>query len=372
MKRFTTGLWFLGLSVLLLGGTVAGSEPANAPLVLVRSIRLPGVQGRFDHFAADVKGERLFVAALGNDTLEVLDLKRGTLAQSVRGMHEPQGVAFAPDLGRLFVGNGEGRTCDILDATTLARVSKVDGLDDADNVRYDAAARRVYVGYGRGALCVVDAASGRRVGEVRLSDHPESFQLERSGSRIFVNVPGAGHIAVVDRLKGAVVAKWSVAGAGANFPMALDETHHRLFVGCRSPARLLVYDTQTSQQVASAAIVGDTDDLFYDAARKRLYVAGGEGFITVLQQQDADHYTTVARLPTAAGARTGLFVPERDQFFLAVPHRGSQQAEVRVYRCEPPGPRAQGAGPPPPNGFLASTPDRRSGTGREGSYRSDG
>jgi hypothetical protein len=317
--------------VLLLGGAAARSERPAAPLTLVQTIRLPGVEGRIDHLAVDLRGQRLFVAALGNNTLEVLDLKRGTLARTVRGLREPQGVAFAPDVGRVFVGNGEGGSCDILDAKTLGRVGRVEGLDDADNVRYDAAARQVYVGYGGGALAVINAASGKRVGEVRLAGHPESFQLEKAGPRIFVNVPGAGQIAVVDRSRRAIAMKWPVSGASANFPMALDEKNHRLFTGCRHPARMLVYDSRSGRQVASMPIVGDTDDLFYDAARKRLYASGGEGFITVLQQQDADHYSTLARLPTAAGARTGLFAPQLNRFFLAVPHRGSQPSEVRVY-----------------------------------------
>jgi hypothetical protein len=325
--------WLVPMALFLLGGAIARSERPNVPLTLVQTVRLPGVEGRFDHIAVDVRGQRLFVAALGNNTLEVLDLKRGTLHRSVRGLREPQGVAFAPDLGRIFVGNGAGGTCEILDAKILGQIGRVSGLDDADNVRYDAAARQVYVGYGGGALAVIDAASGKRVGEVRLAGHPESFQLEKAGSRIFVNVPSAGHVAVVDRRKQAVVAKWPVRGAGANFPMALDEAHHRLFIGCRRPARALVYHTGTGQQVATADIVGDADDLFYDATRRRLYVTGGEGAVTVLQQQDADHYTALARLPTAAGARTSLFVPDLDRLFLAVPHRGSQQAEVRTYRA---------------------------------------
>jgi hypothetical protein len=166
---------------------------------------------------------------------------------------------------------------------------------------------------------------------VRLAAHPESFQLETSGSRIFVNVPSAGHIAVVDREKQSVLAKWPVTQARANYPMALDEGNHRLFVGCRHPAKLLVYDTTNGRFVTSADIVGDTDDLFYDAARQRIYVTGGEGFITVLEQQDADHLRLLQKLTTAPGARTGLFVPELGKLFLAVPHRGGQRAEIRIF-----------------------------------------
>jgi DNA-binding beta-propeller fold protein YncE len=319
-------------AMVLLGGAIAQSERPDRSPTLVQTIRLPGVEGRFDHLAVDLPGQRLFVAALGNNTLEVLDLKRGTRAHSVGGLHEPQGVAFAPDLHRVFVGNGEGGTCDLLDANTLTPIGRVPDLNDADNVRYDAAARLVYVGYGRGALAVIDAASGKRKGEIRLAGHPESFQLEKAGPRILANVPSAGQIAVIDRGKQSVIASWPVRGAGANFPMALDEKNHRLLIGCRRPARLLVYDTRTGHQVATAEIVGDADDLFYDSVRRRVYVAGGEGLITVLQQQAGNQYTTVAKISTAAGARTGLFVPELDRFFLAVPHRGSQPAEVRAYR----------------------------------------
>ena len=148
-------------------------------------------------------------------------------------------------------------------------MGRVDGLEDADNVRYDAATQRVYVGYGTGALCVLDGTSGKKLDEVRLPGHPKLFQLEKGGSRIFVNVPAARQIAVVDRGKLAVTATWPVRGASAHFPMALDEAHHRLFIGCRRPARLLVYDMGTGEQVASTEIVGDTDDLFYDAVRRR-------------------------------------------------------------------------------------------------------
>jgi hypothetical protein len=169
------------------------------------------------------------------------------------------------------------------------------------------------------------------LGEAKLPGHPESCQFERSGSRVFVNVPTADQIAVVDRRAMKVVDTWTVVGAKSNFPMALDEANHRLFVGCRRPAKMLVYDTASSKQIASFDIDGDTDDLFYDAARKRLYVSGGEGYVDVFQEQDANRLQRVARVATAAGARTSLFVPEQNRLYLAVPHRGSQKAEIRVY-----------------------------------------
>jgi DNA-binding beta-propeller fold protein YncE len=202
--------------------------------------------------------------------------------------------------------------------------------DDADNVRYDASAKRLYVGYGSGALAAIDPAGATLAGTVKLAAHPESFQLEHDGTRIFVNVPNARHIAIVDRSSMKVTATWPVSSARANYPMALDEAGHRLFIGCRQPAKVLVYDTATGKETGQADIVGDTDDMFFDAQRKRLYVAGGEGFIDVL---DASSSTParLARTATAAGARTGLWSQQQGRFYLAVPHRGSQRAEIRVF-----------------------------------------
>jgi DNA-binding beta-propeller fold protein YncE len=197
-------------------------------------------------------------------------------------------------------------------------------------VRFDGGTR-VYVGYGSGAIAAVGAADGKVQGEARLAGHPESFQLERSGPRIFVNVPTANQIAIVDRGTMKVTATWPVVTARANYPMAFDEAGHRLFIGCRRPAKVLVYDTTSGKEVSAFDIVGDTDDLFFDAAKKRLYVSGGDGFIDVVQQIDANRFARVSRVATAAGARTSLFIPDQSRLYLAVPHRGAQKAEIRVY-----------------------------------------
>ena len=256
------------------------------------------------------------------------------MIKSISGLHEPQGIRFLPDRNRVVVANGGDGSTVFYDGTTLAPVRTAKTSGDADNVRYDPKTGRVYVGYGDGALGSFDP-DGKPLGDVKLAGHPESFQLESSGPRIFVNVPSAGHVAVLDRDKQTVTATWRVTAAGANYPMALDEANRRLFLGCRRPAKLLVYDTQSGTFVTAVDIVGDTDDLFYDSTQKRLYVIGGEGLITVLEQQDADHYRLVQKIPTAAGARTGLFVPELGKLFVAVPHRGAQRAEIRVYNSSP-------------------------------------
>lgn len=303
----------------------------EAPLVQVRTIELPRVEGRIDHLAFDPVEQRLFVAALGNNTVEVLDLKTGHHAKSLPGFREPQGIALIPDARLIAVANGQGAGVQMFNAGDYGAGKMVSLGDDADNVRYDAAARRLYVGFGGGALAAISTVDGGVVAEAKLVGHPESFQLERSGSRIFVNVPTADQIAVIDRNTMKVLATWALVGAKSNFPMALDEANHRIFVGCRRPAKVLAYDTISGKAVGSFDIVGDTDDLFYDAARGRLYISGGEGYIDVFQQQDTTGLVRLAHMSTAPGARTSLFVPSQNRLYLAVPHLGAQRAEIRVY-----------------------------------------
>ncbi len=316
--------------VAILAGSLFQAAGQRGPLVLERTIDLPGVQGRIDHLAFDAAHQQLFVAALGNNTVEVVDLAKGVRARSLSGFHEPQGIAVLPDSNLVAVANGESGDLVLLDARDGSVKRTVALSEDADNVRYDAGAKRLYAAHGGGAISAVDPSSGRVLGTVRLPAHPESFQLDRAG-RIYANVPDAGIIAVIDRQTMAVDAKWPVTGARANYPMALDEDAHRLFVGCRQPARILIDDTTSGRQTGAVDICGDTDDLFFDAVRKRLYVSCGEGFLDVFQQQDASRFTRTAHLATAAGARTSLYVSEQGRLYLAVPRRGSQKAEIRVY-----------------------------------------
>jgi len=314
---------------------VALRAPESNALRQVQTIPLPDVEGRIDHMGVDLQTQRLFVAALGNNTVEVLDLRAGKRLTSITGLREPQGVFFVPKENKLFVANGDDGTCRVFDGSSYKLLQTAHFQSDADNVRYDAAPNQIYVGYGEGALGVLDAASGKKLADIALRAHPESFRLEESGLRVFVNLPNANHtIAVVDRAKRSVIATWQLE-AQANFPMALDEPDHRLLVVTRRPPLLVVLNTESGKQVASNPTVGDADDAFYDAAHKRVYVSGGEGFIDVFDQHGADKYKPSGRIPTASGARTSLFVREFNRLYLAVPHRGTQRAEIRVYEPQP-------------------------------------
>jgi DNA-binding beta-propeller fold protein YncE len=301
-----------------------------APLTETQVVLLPGVQRRIDHLAVDVQGRRLFVAALGNGTLEVLDLAAGKRVRSVSGLQEPQGIAYLPALHRVVVATTGGSlvSYDDRDFKPLASVAD---LGDADNLRVDTRANRLYLGYGDGALGVFNPETLEHLGDVKLPGHPESFRLEAASARIFVNVPRNREVLVVDRDRRAIVSHIALGGLfSRNYPMYLDEAHRRLFVGVRWPARLLVFDTDSGKRVAALPCVGDTDDLFYDTKRERVYVIGGEGFVDVFDAHPAGKYALLAHLATRTGARTGLWSDELDQLFVAWPARSREEAAVHV------------------------------------------
>ena len=324
----------VAIVLLVFGHNTYAEKPDQSlnPLTQVQTIPLNGVEGRIDHFAVDVKGKRLFISALGNDTVEVVNLAAGKVTQHIRNLRAPQGIGIAPESNRLAVANDQDGSCRLYDGTSLQQIATVDLKDDADNIRYDAISHRFWVGYGNGGLAAIDSQTGVQVADVKLDAHPESFQLETKGKRIFVNLPNAGYVAVVDRELESVIKKFPLKEAAANFPMALDEANHRLFIGCRNPAKLLVLDTETGKTVTALDIVGDTDDLFYDGTNKLIYVSGGAGDVTVISQTTVDKYKIVAQIGTAPGARTSFFVPETERLYVAVPHRGEQKAELRVFK----------------------------------------
>jgi YVTN family beta-propeller protein len=321
------------LLIIVVTTAVLAWGQTNELLHLEKTIELPDVQGRIDHMSIDVKGQRLFVSALGNNTVEVIDLKAGKRIKTITGLAEPQGALYVPGADRLYIANSKDGTVRIFDGTSYALLKTLDYGDDADNVRYDSERGRVYVGYGSGALGEIDN-EGNKSGEIALSSHPESFQLEKDSARIYVNLPRSRKVMVLDRKKRAITATWSTGLAFANYPMALDEKDHRLFVITRLPARLLVFNTENGSIVQKLPAIGDCDDVFYDPARRRIYALGGEGGISVFEQKDVDHYRELGRINTVKGARTGFFSPELDRLFVATRRQGSQLAAIRIFLPE--------------------------------------
>ena len=188
-----------GIVLSVLGAVTIQVGASQEPLTLVRSIELPHVEGRIDHLAYDGATQRLYVAALGNNSVEVLDVRAGVHLRSLLGFREPQGIAIAADTRAVAVANGQGEGLQLVGADDYRPGAVVRLGDDADNVRYDTVAKKLFVGFGDGALAAIDPAAGKLLGQVKLAGHPESFQLERDGSRAFVNVPNAEQIAIVDR-----------------------------------------------------------------------------------------------------------------------------------------------------------------------------
>jgi len=317
------------------------AQPATEsapPMVLTATVPLEGVKGRFDHFASG-KG-KVFVSGLGNNSVEVIDIFQGTLAHTVTGVPNPQGVAFSPETNKLFVASEKGKLY-IYDGDSFKLLTTLDFEGGADNLRYDAANKRVYVGCGddekNSAIAAVDAMANKRLDEVyKLGGEPESFQLEKAGPNIYVNVPDMKQIVVINRATKELT-RWPVTVA-QNFPMALDEADHRLIVGTREPATVSVFDTNNGHMVASLPTVQDTDDLYYSAERKRIYVPGRAGSIWVYQQNDPDHYSLLSKIPTAVGAGTAGYFGRQgkgfDRFYLAIPAGANTNAEVRVYTLQ--------------------------------------
>jgi len=325
--------WAILLTAMMTLPAAGKAQTAGVPLALEAKIPLGEVSGRIDHLAIDVKRQRLFVAELGNNSLGVIDLAAGKVLRTIAGLSEPQGVAYVPFADNVYVANGGDGSVRVLRGEDLAPIGLIELGDDADNVRVDAQRSRVLVGYGKGALAVIDPASRTKATDIRLKGHPESFQIDENGTRVFVNVPNAREIEVVDL---AAEAKRSVPtqGAGSNFPMAIDRDAHRFLVVFRSPPTLMALSTQDEHVAAKVETCGDADDVFVDAKRHRVYVSCGDGVVDVLEEHEAG-YGRLARVPTVSGARTSLFVPELDRLFLAVRARSDDPAAIWVLRPSP-------------------------------------
>jgi len=345
----------------------AQTNIASESLVPIGSVSLKGVEGRLDHLTADPLSQRLFVAALENHSVEVIDLKHQQRTHSLSGIMEPQGLLFVPRSNRLLVCSRGDGTCRSFDASTFEEGPWVDLGRNADNVRLDQQSGTAYVGSGgepgSGLLSVIDLISllppnqgGRSApprspadllpdrshqadvsAEATLPAHPESFQIDPSKRRAFVNVPDEHQISVVSLTSTGIIvsATWPVTIAQKNFPMTLDADASRLFIACRIPPCLASYDTSTGKLLSTNACVGDADDMFFDARTQNIYVIGGEGFLDVFHVADqGGNITRIQRIPTGTRARTGLFIPDLNILAVAVPHTTNGVAAVLLFRTK--------------------------------------
>jgi DNA-binding beta-propeller fold protein YncE len=322
--------WATLVAASLVWSAGTSAQTASPPLVIDAKIPLGQVSGRIDHLGIDLERKRLLVAELGNNSLGVVDLAAGKVLSRVAGLAEPQGAAYVPSSDSIFVANAGDGSVRVLRGEDLTPIGRIELGDDADNVRVDPARKRVLVGYGKGALAVIDPVSLAKTADIRLKAHPEGFQIDETGTQVFVNVPDAHEIVVVDLATGSTQSL-PTQGAGSNFPMAIDGEAHRFLVIFRNPPTLMAFSSQDGHVVAKTETCGDADDVFVDRKRHRVYVSCGEGAVDVLEP-DQQGYRRLARVPTASGARTSLFVPELDRLFVAVRAGSNEPAAIWVFR----------------------------------------
>ena len=316
----------------------------SAPLKLVQSIPLPGLkEGDFDHFAVDLDGHRLFLTAEANGVVQVFDTQTNKLIHTIRGMEAPHSMVYRADLKRLFVVDGDASEIKVYDTNSYGLVGHIALYIDADSQAYDPETKLMYVvSGGREArtpysyISIVDTTQSKKILDIKIdANWIEAIALEKRGPRLFVNITSENAVGVMDRNRHSITAKWPISGeTQQNLPLFFDETNHRLLLTTRKPSKLVVIDSDTGKVTTSVPCVGMVDDIAYDAKLKRVYLSGDQ-FVEVVKQDDADHYTSLGKTASGFRAKTALFVPELNRYFLAVPRYAQRQAEVRVYEPIP-------------------------------------
>ncbi|AGK58337.1 NHL repeat containing protein [Hyphomicrobium denitrificans 1NES1] len=309
------------------GGAAATPLDTSPPLELEATIPLTGVSGRIDHLTIDAKRRRLFVAELGNNSVDVIDLDKGRTVGRITGLHEPQGVGVSGDM--LAVANGGDGIVSLYRSDDLSPLGSIPLGNDADDVRVDQATGRIFVGFGQGAIAVIDPAARAKIGEIKLPAHPEGFQFTPGGDRGYVNVPAANQIAVISG--GRQISSWRSPESRSNFPLALDDDGGTAAVVFRNPPYLALFDTRSGVLRARVATCADADDAYFDGRRTQIYVSCGSGVVDVFDERETSP-RRIAEIKTAQGARTSLFVPELDRLFVAARSGRLNGAKILVYR----------------------------------------
>ena len=326
-------------TLLLLSSLAATSQTSSLPLS--QTIPLPGVAGKFDHFAIDVAGRRLFAAATGNHSVEVIDLKTAKVEQSISGLGKSHGLVWDQATGSLYVADGALAELSLYKGNPLKLAGSIKLSDDADDMVFDEKHHLLYVGHGGGSaavpgkVAVIDTAKFALLANLAVASHPEALDFDMQGRRIFANIADSAEVAVIDGASNTVVAHWKLTGAADNVPMAYDSVRQRLYVACRKPAALLVLSAVTGAEIAREPTGDGADDLFYDAAQHRIYVISGAGEVDVIQADASTGMSTIGVTHTAAGAKTALFVPAENNLYVGVPGTAAKTAEIRVYSTAP-------------------------------------
>ena len=312
---------------------------------LVQTIPMPNVKGRIDHMDVDVEGKRLFVAAVENGSMEVVDLEAGRWTRTIAGFKTPTEMCYVRELNKIFVASRDDGMVRIFRGDSLELIDSIKLELGANRIVYDSGGKYLYVGYGAklagfdyGRVGIIDARSDKLLGDLIVEAHPSQILLDNAARRILVAVWELGRIDVFDAKDRQVILSWTTGGQSGD--MALDQAHHRLFVATRTaPQMMLVYDSESGQEIARLPAEGRMNGVYYDGWHKRIYVTCGRelpaGFVFVYQQKDPDHYEFIGKVPTAPGAGTSFWVPQLNRFYVAVPGQEKQQAAILVFEPQP-------------------------------------
>jgi hypothetical protein len=329
--RIYAAVLFLSLGAFSVQAQVA------SPLVLQKTFVLPEGTGKFDHFADDLNANRLFIAATGNHSIEILDLNSGKVAETLTGLGKPHGLAWIATSRRLYAADGSQGNLKVYEGSPFKLTNSTKLSDDADDMVYDAKSKLLYVGHGGSdaanpaGIAVIDTTSQTLVVDLPASSHPEGFDIDNAKGRIFVNIADSAEIAVIDGSTHTEVAIWKLTQAKDNVPLAYDEEHEILFVACRTPARLLVLDGNTGRELADLPSDSGADDLFYDAQLRRIYLIAGAGAVDVYEIDSGKTVRAIGSVHTSAGAKTGLFVPSQHELFVGAAATAAKQAQILLY-----------------------------------------
>lgn len=334
----------LALTIVAFAG-VHAQEPTNTPLRLLQTIPMPGVKGRLDHSDVDTKGQRLFVSGLENGSVEVVDLRAGKWLRRIAGFQKPQGIAYVAALNRIFIASGDDGMVRVFRGDTLALLDSIHLELGPNRVAYDPGRKLLYVGYGGkdagkdyGEVGIIDATQVVKVADVQVAAHPAELLLNQSGDTLFVLIPAASKIQVIDTKKRTVVSSWSVSSQRPG-DAAFDESAKRLLLGTHVPPQMIAMDSATGQEVANLPTMEGMDGVYFDSKLRRIYVSGGRGFdvgfVYLYQQQDPDHYTQIGTVPTRPGAGTSFWSPELDRYYVAAPANDKDDAAILVYEPRP-------------------------------------
>jgi DNA-binding beta-propeller fold protein YncE len=322
-----------------LGLALVASAQSSTPLTLSKTIVLKSVTGKFDHFAFDPATDRLFVAATGNHSVEIVNIRDGEVTERITGLGKPHGLAWID--GKLFVADGTLAALKIYSGSPLKLIVSLPLSDDADDMVYDPSTKLLYVGHGGsnaavpGRIAVVNAENNMLVANLPTSSHPEALEIDHEGKRIFANIADSSEIVVVDAATRTIAITWKITRAKDNVPMAYDSDDHALLIGCRTPPRVVSLDSISGKEISDLPSAAGADDFFYEPWSHRAYLITGTGTIDAYQVAPDKSLKFLGSVKTGPGAKTGLLMPSIHSLFVAVPADGATSAQIRIYNTAP-------------------------------------